>query len=246
MKKKIIALCLVVVLAVTAVTGATLAYFTDAENDKNTMLIGNVDVNIDELTYDSETGAWAKFEDDKFVLFPLPDDQGSVLYNKMVYVANDSDNYNAYMRAIVLVECPLVEGENGATVKHDHITFHYGNNDTEKQHGAVRTQHIENVNIDGVNYDAYVFECADKQFFTPGQYLNPMSSVWMNENTTQDEAATYGEKVDILILAQAIQTEGLTYDEAMNQLGGELTAEEIVGIYEASEDAEINDFFNYN
>lgn len=44
MKKKILALCLVVVLAVTAVTSATLAYFTDKDADKNTFVVGNVKI----------------------------------------------------------------------------------------------------------------------------------------------------------------------------------------------------------
>ena len=44
MKKKIISLCLVIALAVTAVTGATLAYFTDADKDVNVMVSGNVNI----------------------------------------------------------------------------------------------------------------------------------------------------------------------------------------------------------
>lgn len=48
MKKKILALCLVVVLAVTAVTGATLAYFTDTEDVTNTFTVGNIEIKLDE------------------------------------------------------------------------------------------------------------------------------------------------------------------------------------------------------
>ena len=46
MKKKIIALCLVVVLAITAVTGATLAYFTDTDTKTNTFTTGNVKIDL--------------------------------------------------------------------------------------------------------------------------------------------------------------------------------------------------------
>ena len=49
MKKKILALCLVVVLAVTAVTGATLAYFTDTDEAENVFTTGNVDITLDEV-----------------------------------------------------------------------------------------------------------------------------------------------------------------------------------------------------
>ena len=48
MKKKILALALVVVLAVTAVTGATLAYFTDTDEATNTFTVGNVSIELTE------------------------------------------------------------------------------------------------------------------------------------------------------------------------------------------------------
>ena len=40
MKKKILALCLVVALAVTAVVGGTLAYFTDTDEAENVFTTG--------------------------------------------------------------------------------------------------------------------------------------------------------------------------------------------------------------
>ncbi len=55
MKKKILALCLVVVLAVTAVTGATLAYFTDNDDSaKNTFTVGNVEIELTEPKWEGE------------------------------------------------------------------------------------------------------------------------------------------------------------------------------------------------
>ena len=48
MKKKILALCLVVALAVTAVVGGSLAYFTDTENATNTFTTGKVDITLNE------------------------------------------------------------------------------------------------------------------------------------------------------------------------------------------------------
>lgn len=52
MKKKILALALVVVLAVTAVTGATLAYFTDDDAATNTFTVGNVQIDLTEPKWD--------------------------------------------------------------------------------------------------------------------------------------------------------------------------------------------------
>lgn len=48
MKKKIIALCLTLILALTAVGGATLAYFTDKDTVNNTFTIGKVKITLDE------------------------------------------------------------------------------------------------------------------------------------------------------------------------------------------------------
>lgn len=48
MKKKILAICLVTIVAVMAITGASLAYLTDKEAQTNTFTSGNVDIKLDE------------------------------------------------------------------------------------------------------------------------------------------------------------------------------------------------------
>ena len=53
MKKKILALCLVVALAATAIVGGTLAYFTDDANATNTFTVGNVDITLTEPNWNS-------------------------------------------------------------------------------------------------------------------------------------------------------------------------------------------------
>lgn len=62
MKKKIIALCLVVILALTAVGGATLAYFTDKDTVNNTFTVGKVKITLDEAPVD-ESGKAKENED---------------------------------------------------------------------------------------------------------------------------------------------------------------------------------------
>ena len=54
MKKKILALCLVVVLVATAITGVTLAYFTDTDDATNTFTVGNVDIDLTEPKWDEQ------------------------------------------------------------------------------------------------------------------------------------------------------------------------------------------------
>ena len=75
MKKKILALCLVVALAVTAVVGGTLAYFTDTDNETNTFTVGNVDIDLQET-----------FDPDNAVL--RPGSQSTNKIEKKVWIEN--------------------------------------------------------------------------------------------------------------------------------------------------------------
>ena len=45
-KNKIVSLCLAAVLVVMAVAGATVAYFTDTDNETNTFAVGNVKIDL--------------------------------------------------------------------------------------------------------------------------------------------------------------------------------------------------------
>ena len=75
MKKKILALCLVVALAVTAVVGGTLAYFTDTDNETNTFTVGNVNIDLPE-----------KFDPQNAVL--RPGSQSTNKIEKKVWIEN--------------------------------------------------------------------------------------------------------------------------------------------------------------
>ena len=57
MKKKILALCLVLALALTAIGGATLAYFTDTDDATNTFTVGNVSIDLTEPKWDASGSA---------------------------------------------------------------------------------------------------------------------------------------------------------------------------------------------
>ena len=57
MKKKILALCLVVVLVATAITGVTLAYFTDTtQKQTNTFTMGDIEIKLDETDIKNPNG----------------------------------------------------------------------------------------------------------------------------------------------------------------------------------------------
>ena len=92
MKKKILALCLVVVLAVTAVTGATLAYFTDVDSKDNVFTVGDLDITLDEVFPENP------------VLQPGSKTQNAI--NKDVWVTNHGDN-DAWVRVKVYIPSAL-------------------------------------------------------------------------------------------------------------------------------------------
>ena len=53
-KTKIITLALVAVIAVMAIAGASIAYFTDTKTASNTITMGNVRIVLDEAPVDAE------------------------------------------------------------------------------------------------------------------------------------------------------------------------------------------------
>lgn len=54
MKKKVLTVCLVAVIAIMAVAGASLAYLTDTDEATNTFTLGNVSIELIETTYHRE------------------------------------------------------------------------------------------------------------------------------------------------------------------------------------------------
>lgn len=130
MKKKIIALCLVVALAATAVIGGTLAYFTDTKDVTNTFTVGNVKISLIESTYHREGN---DNSGDKTIPDPTNTASG------MKYVADghlaftdaeikaDAANYTTYLAergdkmvpGVAAAKCPYVinEGVNDAYIR---------------------------------------------------------------------------------------------------------------------------------
>lgn len=57
MKKRMVTICLVVALVLTAVAGGTLAYFTDKDDATNTFTVGNVDITLTEPNWNTSGSA---------------------------------------------------------------------------------------------------------------------------------------------------------------------------------------------
>lgn len=88
MKKKLLAMCLVVALAATAIIGGTLAYFTDTDKEDNTFTVGGVKIDLIEQQR-GENGGLVDFKDGA-VLMPIV---GSAQGEKDAYGLPTAENY---------------------------------------------------------------------------------------------------------------------------------------------------------
>ncbi len=110
MKKKIMALCLCVMLMAIAVVGTSLAYFTDVKTAKNTFTIGNVDIELDEADVNNPN---KRVTENEYEVYP------GMTVTKDPTVHNVGAN-DAYIRATVtvqnwMVECPAYFPGSSAT-----------------------------------------------------------------------------------------------------------------------------------
>lgn len=119
MKKKIISLCLVVALAMTAIGGATLAYFTDTASQTNTFTAGKVDIKLDEAIVDKDSKGNLVATNDRtedaqtYKLYPAM----TVAKDPTITVASDSED--AYIAAKITIKGNLLDlyGADTATPK---------------------------------------------------------------------------------------------------------------------------------
>ena len=115
MKKKILAIALVVAMLAVAIVSASLAYFTDEDYATNTFTIGEVDIDLrEDFGNDDDT-------DDDGVNGPDVTFYPGVAVNKDVWVANTSETGNdAYVRVHVAFPKELAPRKlNGTTYEYD-------------------------------------------------------------------------------------------------------------------------------
>ena len=271
MKKKLLALCLVVVLLVTAVVGGTMAFYADTDSDVNVMTLGNVKIEQHEYQrVQNEDGSYTTGEVDKQNSYLLEEfEQGKPLYpivgdpsspegypyagwdnttvrmsqvksyggmqvfagknaqDKFVTVENTGKN-DAYIRTIVAIEV--------GTGNADLIGTSY--------HQTWTPTEVGTVNINGNNYYVEVYNYNGAELDN-GEYRHQngilpagdtsypnLSQVYLKSAATnEDVEAIDGNNngtLDILVLSQAIQTEGFENAEtALDTAFGDVTAENV-------------------
>lgn len=209
MKKKILSLCLVGLLAATAIVGGTLAYFTDNDNKTNTFTVGNVDIRIDEKMID-KNGDWVDYTD-KQVLAPIA--QSKAPFNKMVKTVNDGAN-DAYIRTFITCPSDLYNqlgygfnsGSSAQDIADGNNTIHYLNKWTDIGKATVNGKEVN------------IFMCEHYDAIKAGDSILSLTKVWVYEDV---DNANIGDSFEVKVYSEAIQADNLTYEEAMTSLNGE-------------------------
>ena len=218
MKKKILALCLVVVLAITAVTGATLAYFTDSDKAENVVTFGNVKIEQWEQERDG-----SEFVQNQNILpavlnkltksnvtvngytFPIRSLEGNYV-DKIVSVKNTGTN-PAYIRTIVAV--PSINGYD---------------DDPDATFNPLHWNYLAASDFEGTGYD-----------WTPSKDDAYVDQTYKNAN---------GEVVSVANKVQDVVIDGVTYDLYIGTYNaaveaGKITAPAMAGFY-------LHDTFGYD
>ena len=197
MKKKILVLCLVVALAVTAVVGGTLAYFTDTDNETNTFTAGGVKIDLIEQERNGN-GGLQNFTQGKVLMPIVGSAQGEKdalgqpvaknYVDKMVTIENTGKS-GAYVRAYFAIPSALDDGYETFNAGLNVLHFNFGNVKTDN--GLVSTYDNQwnwkhdgkwnyfETTIDGVSYNVYFADYyqvlpagATTEQFVSGVYLD--------------------------------------------------------------------------
>lgn len=235
MKKKILALCLVVALAATAVIGGTLAYFTDTDAKSNVFTTGNVEIQLVENFGDNNPQTPEK-------LMPATGSaQAGTLKNgitKEVSVKNTGSE-KAYVRVHIAIPSVLDNGnpefdagKNALHFNYDDASIGEGKWDWSKSTGAPYDGdwNYYETTIDNIKYNVYVVTygtALESGAVTPEK---AMHKVYLDSHTSQEAIESYvktlGNNWQIKVLAEGTQAAG--FEDAYTALN---TAFGVPGAY---------------
>ena len=229
MKRKIIALCVVVAMLAVAIVGSTMAYFTDTDQAVNVMTIGNVKIEQFEQERDA-SGALVAFTQmkplypavypgnsttdsipwDDAANWPVPNDiawrtveENANVIDKFVTVKNTGKS-DAYVRTIIAFEGDAINGTN----------IHIVCNGSSSVDTGVTYKFIENVIINDVRYDVIVFTYNEP--LAAGETSVPsLKQIYLDHTCGNEDVEAYGETYDVLVVTQAIQAKGFEPDGAV-------------------------------
>lgn len=226
MKKKVIAIAVVVAMLAIGAISSTLAYFTDSEFNDNVMTVGNVDITQDEV-----------FDDTTII-------QGGQTVDKQVTVNNVGQG-DAYIRTFIAMEdtfetndfvtpnfytdaANYVQPTDGAG---DYLQIMVEDTDG-KYEADDKTWTVYTVGL----YD-YAAAGLANSILPDGESVQSLKSLSISEDIDNDFYARAGEKYDVLVLTQAAQVgDFATADDAFAAAFG-------TGAIDNTNDAEVAAWF---
>ena len=213
MKKKILSLCLVLALALTAIGGATLAYFTDTDSAKNTFTVGNVKIQLLESSLHRENAGVANGATSDSELWSDVEKEGTS--NTSKYKAGDTFYTDAQIEAnAAQYSCKDIKLNPGQSYHKMPYVKNTGKNDayirirvmiptdldTAILNSSMYTSTALNnkeftyaydnsgtVERDGIKYNVYTFTRIDT--LAPGEltYWNVWGTIHMDADVTNEE-----------------------------------------------------------
>ena len=241
MKKKIVALCLCVALAVVAIGGATLAYFTDTDNETNTFTTGGVKIELIEQQRNADSSALVPFENNKNLMPIVGSAQGeqeivggvklptAENYVDKIMTIKNTGVSDAYVRIFVAVPTALQNGQTPNAPRYDVLHWNFNGDSCAEGEWTDEIVVANPTVINGVEYKIYsrtyttALE-ANAVTATPayiGFYLDKTVDMnaqgqytvnWGNGPVVIDYDLSNGVKIPVF--AQAIQAEGFASAEA--------------------------------
>lgn len=229
MKKKIVVAALAAIVAVTAIAGATLAYFTDHDDVTNAFTMKGIDITLEEeFTQGAE-------------LIPGLD------VNKDVYVTNNEGSSDAYVRVHIAIPAALDDGDPSFNASQNFLHFNFTNasvadgqwswlpemsEGTGYKGNGVGNWNYYTTTIDNVEYAVYVVtyrtalkggettatQALDKVYLDKSVDAELVEGEWVytdNKGNTVNPD-DFGGTVQIKVFAEAAQT--ATFDNAYDAL----------------------------
>lgn len=216
-------LILSIVLSVALAAGGTMAYLQDTDEDVNVMTLGSVYITQNEQQR-NENGELVPFENEKPMYpavyegngigyqpeeeWPVPGDDAWMMLeenenviDKIVTVTNTGKS-DAYVRTLIAFEGIGVYGVNGGD--NAYVKYLWCGSEVGDQIAAAYEGEIQ---VDGVDYTVISFTY--KNAVAPGETTIPsLKQLYMSKEAGNAEMEYYGEYYDVLVLSQAVQTQG--------------------------------------
>lgn len=192
MKRKVLALCLLVAVAAIAIAGTSLAYFTDKDQADNVFVSGNVKIKLEET-----------FEQNSKLLPATGSVEEGNLQNavtKEVDVKNTGSE-DAYVRVHIAVPAVL-----------DPL-LHFTYSAASLEHWTWAENFYETT-IEGIAYHVYVVTYNTALAPAAATVEHAISQVYLDSSATGEDVAeitkVLGENWDLKVLAEGVQAAGFS------------------------------------